>query len=32
MSSLLENAIRKVSELPEDEQNAIASQILSILA
>jgi hypothetical protein len=31
MSRLLENALRKVSELSEDEQNAIASQILETI-
>ena len=32
MSSLLEKAIEKVSALPQDEQDAIASQILATLA
>jgi hypothetical protein len=32
MSRLLEDALRKVGELSEDEQNAIASQILETLA
>jgi hypothetical protein len=32
MSSLLEKALEKVSALPEDEQDAIASQILDSLA
>jgi hypothetical protein len=31
MSRLLEDALRKVSELSEDEQNAIASQILETI-
>ena len=32
MSSLLEKAMDKVAELPLDEQNAIASEILASLA
>ena len=32
MSSLLEKALEKVSALPPDEQDAIASQILASLA
>ena len=32
MSSLLEKALEKVSALPADEQDAIASQILASLA
>jgi len=32
MSGLLEKALEKVSALPEDEQDAIASQILESLA
>ena len=32
MSSLLEKALEKVSALPSDEQDAIASQILASLA
>jgi hypothetical protein len=31
MTQLLEDALRKVGELSEDEQNAIASQILATL-
>jgi hypothetical protein len=31
MTRLLEDALRKVGELPEDEQNALASQILETL-
>jgi hypothetical protein len=31
MSRLLEDALRKVGELSEDEQNAIASQILETI-
>jgi ElaB/YqjD/DUF883 family membrane-anchored ribosome-binding protein len=31
MTQLLEDALRKVSKLPEDEQDAIASQILASL-
>jgi len=31
MTQLLEGALRKVSKLSEDEQNAIASQILATL-
>ena len=31
MTQLLEDALRKVGELPEDEQDAIASQILATL-
>lgn len=32
MSTLLEKALEKVGSLPEDEQDAIASQILASLA
>ena len=32
MSTLLEKALEKVGALPEDEQDAIASQILATLA
>jgi len=32
MSTLLEKALEKVSSLPRDEQDAIASQILAALA
>ena len=32
MSTLLEKALEKVGALPEDEQDAIASQILAALA
>jgi hypothetical protein len=32
MSTLLEKALQKVGALPEDEQDAIASQILASLA
>jgi hypothetical protein len=32
MTTLLEKALQKVSALPEDEQNAIASEILDSLA
>lgn len=32
MSSLLEKALEKVGALPQDEQDAIASQILAALA
>ena len=32
MSRLLEEALRKVGELSEEEQNAVASQILETLA
>jgi len=32
MSTLLEKALEKVVELPQDEQDAIASQILASLA
>jgi len=32
MSNLLQKALEKVSTLPEDEQDAIASQILASLA
>ena len=31
MTGLLENAMEKVEKLPEDEQNAIASQLLDTL-
>ena len=31
MTELLEDALRKVGKLPEDEQDAIASQILATL-
>jgi len=31
MTQLLEDALRKVGNLPEDEQNAIASQILATI-
>jgi hypothetical protein len=31
MTQLLEDALRKVGKLPEDEQDAIASQILATL-
>ncbi|SPE33742.1 conserved hypothetical protein [Acidobacteriia bacterium SbA2] len=31
MTQLLEDALRKVGKLPEDEQDAIASQILTTL-
>jgi len=32
MSKLLEEALEKVGTLPEDEQNAIATQILAVIA
>jgi hypothetical protein len=32
MSTLLENALEKVVDLPQDEQDAIGSQILASLA
>jgi len=31
MTTLLENALRKVASLPQDEQDAIASQIMETL-